>query len=114
MLDVAVDRGAISRLGMDARDVLDAVETLGGRPAGEVLVGQRRFALQVRFPEAVRADPEAVEGAVANPYAFVHRRVEWSDADVGSPSRPGPGASMSRTRDATSADTAMICSGCSS
>ncbi len=60
MLEVAVDRGAISRLGMDARDVLDAVETLGGRPAGEVLVGQRRFALQVRFPEAVRADPEAV------------------------------------------------------
>ena len=31
------------------------------------------------------ADPEAVEGAVANPYAFVHRRVEWSDADVGLP-----------------------------
>jgi len=60
MLDIAVDRTAISRLGMDARDVLDAVETLGGRPAGEVLVGQRRFALQVRFPDAIRAEPEAV------------------------------------------------------
>jgi cobalt-zinc-cadmium resistance protein CzcA len=60
MLQVQVDRKAIARLGMDARDVLDAVETLGGRPAGEVLVGQRRFALQVRFPEEVRANPDAV------------------------------------------------------
>jgi len=60
MLDVQVDRGAVARLGMDAADVLDAVETLGGRPAGEVLVGQRRFALQVRFPDQVRADPAAI------------------------------------------------------
>lgn len=61
MLDVQVDREAISRLGMNARDVLDAVETLGGRSSGEVLVGQRRFALQVRFPESVRGDPDAIE-----------------------------------------------------
>lgn len=61
MLDVRVDRQAISRLGIDARDVLDAVEAVGGRPAGEVLVGQRRFALQVRFPEATRANPEVLQ-----------------------------------------------------
>ncbi|MCA9492388.1 MAG: efflux RND transporter permease subunit [Myxococcales bacterium] len=60
MLQVQVDRKAIARLGMDARDVLDAVEALGGRPAGEVLVGQRRFALQVRFPDSVRANPDTV------------------------------------------------------
>ncbi|MCB9746746.1 MAG: efflux RND transporter permease subunit, partial [Alphaproteobacteria bacterium] len=59
-LEVRVDRAAIARLGMHARDVLDAVEALGGRPSGEVLVGQRRFALQVRLPESLRADPEAV------------------------------------------------------
>ncbi len=61
MLEVKVDRQAISRLGIDARDVLDAVEAVGGRPAGEVLVGQRRFGLQVRFPEAVRADPQSLK-----------------------------------------------------
>lgn len=61
MLDVKVDRAAIARLGIDARDVLDAVETVGGRPAGEVLVGQRRFRLQVRFPDTFRADPAALE-----------------------------------------------------
>ncbi|MEZ4321915.1 MAG: CusA/CzcA family heavy metal efflux RND transporter [Myxococcota bacterium] len=61
LLDVKIDRAAIGRLGIDARDVLDAVEAIGGRPAGEVLVGQRRFALQVRFPDAMRADPEVLE-----------------------------------------------------
>ncbi|MED5374450.1 MAG: CusA/CzcA family heavy metal efflux RND transporter [Myxococcota bacterium] len=61
MLQVDVDRQAISRLGMDARDVLDAVEALGGRESGDVLVGQRRFRLQVRFPEEVRQDPDAIE-----------------------------------------------------
>ncbi len=60
MLRIDVDREAISRLGMDAGDVLDAVQTLAGRPAGQVLVGQRRFALQVRFPEGVRGDAESV------------------------------------------------------
>ena len=61
MLEVQVDREAIARLGMSARDVLDAVEALGGRSVGEVLVGQRRFGLQVRFPERVRANPESIE-----------------------------------------------------
>ncbi len=60
MLEIQVDRKAIARVGANAQDVLDAVETLGGRPAGEVLVGQRRFALQVRFPERMRSDPDAV------------------------------------------------------
>lgn len=60
MLNVRVDRQAVARLGMDAQDVLDAVQTLGGHQVGEVLVGQRRFALQVRFPASMRTDPEAV------------------------------------------------------
>jgi heavy metal efflux system protein len=91
MLDVSVDRGAISRLGMDARDVLDAVETLGGRPSGEVLVGQRRFALQVRFPAEVRADPDAVgrvlvgrEGGGRVPLAQVaDLRIEEGPVQIG-------------------------------
>lgn len=60
MLRVEVDRQAISRLGIDAEDVLDAVRVLGGHQVGEVLDGQRRFALQVRFPEEVRQSPESV------------------------------------------------------
>lgn len=56
VLRVVVDRAAIARLGLDAGDVLDAVETIAGRPAGVVIEGQRRFAIQVRFPPEVRAD----------------------------------------------------------
>jgi len=61
MLEIQVDREAIARLGMDAGDVLDAVEAIGGRDVGEVLVGQRRFAMQVRFSDDIRANPEALE-----------------------------------------------------
>jgi cobalt-zinc-cadmium resistance protein CzcA len=56
LLRVIVDRAAIARLGIDAGDVLDAVETIAGRQAGVVIDGQRRFAIQVRFPPEVRAD----------------------------------------------------------
>ena len=64
MLSVEVDPVAISRLGMDAQDVLDAVQVIGGRPVGEVMVGQRRFGLQVRYPEPLRADPESLAGVL--------------------------------------------------
>ena len=48
-LRVAVRRDQIARYGINARDVLDAVEAIGGKQVGEVLEGQKRFALQVRF-----------------------------------------------------------------
>ncbi|MFZ5480816.1 MAG: efflux RND transporter permease subunit [Myxococcota bacterium] len=60
LLRIVVDRAAIARLGIDAGDVLDAVETIAGRPAGVVIEGQRRFAVQVRFPEDVRADVDRI------------------------------------------------------
>ncbi|MFW6049801.1 MAG: efflux RND transporter permease subunit [Myxococcota bacterium] len=59
-LRVRVDREALSRHGVNASTVLDAVATMAGHPVGEVLEGQRRFVLQVRFPEDARADPPAV------------------------------------------------------
>ena len=60
VLTASVDQAAVSRLGMDATDVLDAVAAAGGRDAGMVQVGQRRYALQVRLPAAIRNDPEAL------------------------------------------------------
>jgi cobalt-zinc-cadmium resistance protein CzcA len=56
MMRVDVDRQAIARLGLDARDVLDAVEAIGGKTVSEVVQGRQRFAVQVRFDESVRAD----------------------------------------------------------
>lgn len=48
-LRVEIRRDQIARYGINARDVLDAVETIGGKEVGQVLEGQKRFALQVRF-----------------------------------------------------------------
>ncbi len=48
-LRVEVLRDQIARYGINARDVLDAVEVIGGKTVGQVLEGQKRFFLQVRF-----------------------------------------------------------------
>ena len=53
-LRVQIRRDQIARYGINARDVLDAVETIGGKEVGQVLEGQKRFALQVRFQAADR------------------------------------------------------------
>jgi cobalt-zinc-cadmium resistance protein CzcA len=68
VLRIVADRPALARLGMDARAVLDAVEALGGRPVGVVIDGPRRYDIQVRFPEAVRANIDRIgEIVVGNP-----------------------------------------------
>jgi cobalt-zinc-cadmium resistance protein CzcA len=63
MLRVDVDREAIARLGLNASDVMDAVETLGGRPVTQVVKGRQRFEVQVRFAPEVRTD-EARVGSI--------------------------------------------------
>ncbi len=59
-LQIDIDRDRISRYGINAVDVLDVVSALGGRIVGQVVEGQRRFALQVRFDEQFRNDVEAI------------------------------------------------------
>jgi heavy metal efflux system protein len=51
ILQVRLDPEALSRHGLQARDVLDLVEAAGGREVGEVRTGQRRFPLSIRLPE---------------------------------------------------------------
>ena len=51
---IRVDRDAIARYGINAKQVLDVVETIGGREVGTVLEGQRRYALEVRFAQQAR------------------------------------------------------------
>lgn len=62
VLEITVDREAIARYGIPARRVLDVVEALGVRKAGEVREGQRRFDLGVRLTDEFR-DAQAI-GAV--------------------------------------------------
>ena len=60
MLQIAVDQRQIARHGVPANDVLDVIEAVGSRRAGEVFEGQRRFPLAVRLPEDHRNDPETL------------------------------------------------------
>ena len=59
-LTLEVDREAIARLGINVEDVLDVIETIGGKQLGTVIEDQRRYALQARFSSDVRADLQSL------------------------------------------------------
>ena len=59
LLSVKVDRSRAARYGINAEDVLAAVEAGGaGRIVGTVFEGQRRFSLAVRLSQNGRLDPQ--------------------------------------------------------
>jgi len=60
LLEIEVDREAIARHGINARDVLDVVEALGTREVGEMQEGERRFPISVRLDDQYRADIASV------------------------------------------------------
>jgi cobalt-zinc-cadmium resistance protein CzcA len=56
-LDIEVRRAEAARLGLDVKAVQDVVAiAVGGREAGFVFEGDRRFNLLVRLPESLRSD----------------------------------------------------------
>lgn len=60
-LEITVDKGEIARRGLSLHTVQEMIGTaIGGREAGFVFEGDRRFAIVVRVPEAVRSDIEAL------------------------------------------------------
>ena len=60
-LELALDRAAIARLGLNVNDVREAVETgVGGTAATEVIDGRRHFPVVVRLDAPYRSTPEAV------------------------------------------------------
>jgi cobalt-zinc-cadmium resistance protein CzcA len=62
MLLVEIDRGAIARHGIAAREVLDVVEALGNRPVGVLQEGERRFPIAVRMEDRYRHDLASLSG----------------------------------------------------
>ncbi|MDM0047021.1 CusA/CzcA family heavy metal efflux RND transporter [Variovorax dokdonensis] len=61
MLTVAIDRQKVARYGLNIADVQDTLATaIGGREAGTMFEGDRRFAIVVRLPEDVRGDVDAI------------------------------------------------------
>ena len=61
-LEIKVDKGEIARLGLSHFAVQDVIgAAIGGREAGVVFEGDRRFHIVVRLPETVRDDIEALK-----------------------------------------------------
>lgn len=62
MLEIKLDKPAIARYGLNVSDVLDVISiAVGGREAGLVFQGDRRFEIIVRLPEKLRQDMKVIE-----------------------------------------------------
>jgi heavy metal efflux system protein len=61
-LNLKVDRQAAARYGLNVSDIQDAVETaIGGKAVTQVLQGEQRFDLTVRYLKPFRDSKEAIE-----------------------------------------------------
>lgn len=62
MLTIQIDRQLLSRYGLNMGDVQEAIEiAIGGKSAGQIFEGDKRFELIVRLPEEIRSDLEAMK-----------------------------------------------------
>ncbi len=62
IMTIDIDNSAIARYGLSVADVQDVIAiAIGGREAGVVFQGDRRFDLVVRLPDAMRQDLAAIE-----------------------------------------------------
>lgn len=62
MLTINIDREKTARYGLNVADVQETIATAtGGREAGTLFQGDRRFDIVVRLPEEVRSDLEALK-----------------------------------------------------
>ncbi len=66
-VEVALDRAALARYGLNVSDVRGAVEAgIGGTQATEVIDGRRRFPVIVRLTEAHRGTPRSIGQLLIN------------------------------------------------
>jgi len=88
VMTILPKRQLLYRYGLNVADVQSVIEiALGGKAAGEVFEGDRRFDLVVRLPERLRSDQKAIEGfPIPLPHGtFVPLR-EVADIEIA----PGP------------------------
>src|SRR5215218_4673969 len=66
-VELALDRGALARYGLNVADVRDAVQAgIGGVEATEVIDGRKRFPVVVRLADAYRGTPDAIGRLLIN------------------------------------------------
>ena len=60
-LDIIPDREALGRYGLNVGDVQDVISTaLGGETVTNTVEGRERYTVNVRYPRALRSDPQAI------------------------------------------------------
>jgi cobalt-zinc-cadmium resistance protein CzcA len=61
-LNVVVDRAKAARFGVNVSDVQDAIETaVGGKAVSQILEGEQRYDLVVRYQQPYRTTPEEIK-----------------------------------------------------
>jgi len=61
-VNLMVDRAAANRFGVNVSDIQDAIETaVGGKAVSQILVGEQRYDLTVRFQELYRSTVDDIE-----------------------------------------------------
>jgi cobalt-zinc-cadmium resistance protein CzcA len=81
VLQIQLDQQQLARYGVPAKVVTDIIESVGGKPLGEVIEGQLRFPLVAKLPEAFRGGVNGI-GAVLIPTAQGERLPLSRLADV--------------------------------
>lgn len=62
VVTVVINRPVLARYGLNIADVQEVIEiAIGGKQAGQIFEGDRRFAILVRLPEKLRTDLEALK-----------------------------------------------------
>ncbi|CAN5282338.1 CusA/CzcA family heavy metal efflux RND transporter [soil metagenome] len=80
VMNIDVDRHAAARYGLSISDVQEVIAiAIGGREAGQIFEGDRRFDLVVRLPDALRQDLVALEN-LPIPLPDAHEEAEGAGA----------------------------------
>lgn len=65
VLQIEIDREAISRVGVQVDDIQEMIKVaLGGESVGQIIEGDRRFALTVKLPDHVKSDVNEIRSIV--------------------------------------------------
>jgi cobalt-zinc-cadmium resistance protein CzcA len=60
VLQIKLNQDQLARYGVPAKVVTDVIESISGKPLGEVIDGQLRFPLVARLPESLRAGKSGI------------------------------------------------------
>jgi cobalt-zinc-cadmium resistance protein CzcA len=82
---ISIDRAKAARYGINTSDILDVVETsIGGKAITELIEGERRFSVVLRFQKDYRTDPAALQNiSVATPSGVRIPLVQLANIDEG-------------------------------